>query len=367
MQVVNRSVIIPEENQEDDGPSPFVTVAGIVSSSLSSPEEVDDSTLTPVHSNYVPAQMEKHLEFLDFNSMGDLIVGASSLTTRYWTGSLWYYKKGVDPSNATNPEKCLTGVDLETGVVGGRFVQDKQMVLGLDSGVVMVSFTKEQDGDRIIHYLEQQTPVVMHDDILTGLDVCEMDDSVATVGGDHRLTVLSPDLKLVHNFHPAHKGLISSVAFSSVPFILATSSCKEGVVRVWDCRQARPAKCVYKSEDMPPSCLTWSGDQEIVVGSSTGDLMVVDIRSKNKNTVNISKQKIFDREVSRMRWSPDRKGLAVAGDDVTVGVVEVKEGQVVEVMVDTSHTDYVRGLAWSDTSTLWSAGWDHKVVSHNIQ
>jgi len=367
MQVVNQSVTMPEENPEVEASSQFVTVAGIVSSSLSSPEEeVDDSTLTPVHSNYVPAQMEKHLEFLDFNSKGDLIVGASSLTTRYWTGSLWYYKKGVDPINATNPEKCLTGVDLETGVVGGRFVQDKQIVLGLDSGgVVMVSLTKEQDGDRIIHYLEQQTPVVEHDDILTGLDVCEKDYSVATVGGDHRLAVLSPDLKLVHNFHPAHTGLISSVVFSSVPHILATSSCKEGVVRVWDCRQARPAKCVYKSEDMPPSCLTWSGEQEIVVGSSTGDLMVVDIRSKN--TVNISKQKIFDREVSRMRWSPDRRRLAVAGDDVTVGVVEVKEGQVVEVMVDTSHTDYVRGLAWSHTSTLWSAGWDRKVVSHNIQ
>ena len=89
---------------------------------------VQDS-LTAVHSNYVPAQMEKHLQFLDFNSSGDLIVGASSLTTRYWSGSLWYFKKGVVEEDITNPEMCLTGVDLETGVLDGRFVQDKQMVL----------------------------------------------------------------------------------------------------------------------------------------------------------------------------------------------------------------------------------------------
>ena len=69
-------------------------------------------SLTAVHSNYVPAVMEKHLEFLGFNSSGDLIVGASSLTTRYWSGSLWYYRKGVAEEDLTNPEMCLTGLDL---------------------------------------------------------------------------------------------------------------------------------------------------------------------------------------------------------------------------------------------------------------
>ena len=56
----------------------------------------------------------------------------------------------------------------------------------------------------------------------------------------------------------------------------------------------------------------------------------------------------------------------MAVDDVKVGVVKVKEGQVEVEMVDSRHTDYVRGLAWSGPDTLWSAGWDHKVLSHQV-
>ena len=64
-----------------------------------------------------------------------------------------------------------------TGVLVGRFVQDKQMVLGLGSqwrgghG----HLTKEQDGDRVTHYLEHQTAVVEHEDIITSLDLWEKD------------------------------------------------------------------------------------------------------------------------------------------------------------------------------------------------
>ena len=74
--------------------------------------------------------MEKHLQFLDFNRNGDLILGSSSLNTRYWTGSLWYYKSGTEPSDVTNPEMCVTGVDMETGVLDGRFVRDDQVGSG---------------------------------------------------------------------------------------------------------------------------------------------------------------------------------------------------------------------------------------------
>jgi len=355
--VSNITGTMSAENQPAVTSSPsFAEVAG------ASP--VSEGSLTAVHSNYVPAQMEKHLQFLDINANGDLIVGASSLTTRYWTGSLWYFKKGVMEEDITNPEMCLTGVDLETGVLDGKFVQDEQMVLGLDSGgVVMVTLTKEQDGDRVTHYLEQQSAVVEHEDILTGLDVWEMDHSVATVGADQRLNIFSPSLALVHTFHPAHARFISSVACSSLPSILATAS-REGSVRVWDTRQARPARTVYRNEIRPPSCITWSGEQEIVVGSSTGDLMVVDTRGKG--TENLYQGQIFDREVTRMSWSPDRSRLAVVGNDVKVVVVKVKVGQMEVELEDSRHTDYVRGLAWSGPGSLLSAGWDHKVLSHQL-
>jgi hypothetical protein len=40
-------------------------------------------------------------------------------------------------------------------------------------------------------------------------------------------------------------------------------------------------------------------------------------------------------------WSPDRSKLAVAVDDVKVGLVKVKEGQVEVEMMDSRHTDYL--------------------------
>ena len=69
-----------------------------------------------IHSNYVPAQVDRHLETIVFTSSGDLILGASSLTGRYWTGSLWYYR---EPEKAPDPGLSLTGTDIESGTSVG--------------------------------------------------------------------------------------------------------------------------------------------------------------------------------------------------------------------------------------------------------
>ena len=46
----------------------------------------------------------------------------------------------------------------------------------------------------------------------------------------------------------------------------------------------------------------------------------------------------------------------MAVDDVKVGVVKVKEGQVEVEMVYSRHSDYVRGLAWSGSDNILLAG-----------
>lgn len=51
------------------------------------------------------------------------------LTLLEWV-TLVLQEEGVVEEDITNPEMCLTWVDLETGVLDGRFVQDKEMVLG---------------------------------------------------------------------------------------------------------------------------------------------------------------------------------------------------------------------------------------------
>ena len=71
------------------------------------------------------------------------------------------------------------------------------------------------------------------EDTLTGLDLWEKDDSVATVGANQKLNIFSPSLALVHTFLPAHARFISSVACMTLSQALATSS-KEDVVRLSD-------------------------------------------------------------------------------------------------------------------------------------
>jgi len=328
-----------------------------------------EAELTPVHSNYVPGQMEKHLDFLDFNSLGDLVVGSSSLVTRYWTGQLWYYSKDrlTEPgSPLTDPARSVTGVELETGVMDGRFLTDTQILLGLDSGALdIVTLTKERDGDRLTHYLEIQSPVVEHEDQVLGMDLWKAGGEAlaASVGADLRLNIWGPNLTLLHSYLPSHHRLPTGVSCNPTePHIVATTA-QDGTVKMWDIRQEKPCITIHKSPLCPPSCLTWDGSG-LVVGTRSGALLTLDPRTPGKEPLITSQ--FFDREVRRLRWDSARKKLAVTADDSVVKVVEVRDVSVVEVYQDRRHTDYVRGIAWSG-DTLWSAGWDTRVLSHTLQ
>ena len=325
----------------------------------------DNCLLQGVISNYVPAQQQKHLQFLDFNSAGDLVLGCSSLNTRYWTGSLWYYRAGASPAEVTNPEKCLTGVDLETGVVDGRFVRPDQVVVGLDSGVSMVTLSREEDGDRVTHHLEQHSPAMEHDDILTGLDTWARDCTLATAGADSRLCVYNSALALVHSYHPAHAGHVSGVACcQESSHVLA--SCSRGVdssVRVWDTRQPRPASTVAALPDSPPSCVAWAGDSRLVVGGLGGQLRLLDTRRPGPSLASLA---VMDRPVRVLRLAPGGDKLAVAGDDAVVTVVRLAGDTAEVARVAAEHGDMVRGLAWSGPDTLWSAAWDQTVAKYDL-
>lgn len=330
-------------------------------------DPVPESQLKPAHSNYVPAQMEKHIEFLDFSNTGDLILGTSSLVTRYWIGQLWYYSGNIlqQCENVTNPAKCLTATEIDTGVVAGRFIGQNHMVVGQDSGaLVLVNLTKERDGDTLTHYLETQTPVTEHEDQLTGLDIWESANktfTAATVGQDLRLCVWGPQLELAHSYSPAHTRLISGVSCNpDFPYLVATAA-QDGLVKIWDTRSEKPSSTVHKSSTSPPSTLTWAGEK-LLVGTRCGALSLIDPRTPLAQPL-VTGQ-FFDREVRRMRWDGDRKRLAVTADDTFLKVVEVRSGGgVVEVYKDARHTDFVRGLAWKE-DCLWSAGWDGRVLTH---
>ena len=64
-------------------------------------------------------------------SDGGLLLGASSLTGRYWLGSLWYYQQ---PEAAPDVEKCTAGVQLEAGLSDAKWVTNNKVLVGLDTG-----------------------------------------------------------------------------------------------------------------------------------------------------------------------------------------------------------------------------------------
>lgn len=55
-------------------------------------------------------------------------MGSSSLTGRYWGGSVWYYD---DPALAPDVEKCFAGFETSSGVADGAFMDnDKTIIVG---------------------------------------------------------------------------------------------------------------------------------------------------------------------------------------------------------------------------------------------
>ncbi|CAL4066479.1 unnamed protein product, partial [Meganyctiphanes norvegica] len=73
-----------------------------------------------------PAQVETHLDFITFNKNGELLLGCSSLTGRYWGGGLWYYK---DPLSAPHIEKSSAGYELNAGVAVGAFLDGENAIM----------------------------------------------------------------------------------------------------------------------------------------------------------------------------------------------------------------------------------------------
>ena len=77
-------------------------------------------------------------------------------------------------------------------------------------------------------------------------------------------------------------------------------------------------------------------------------------------------QRVLDMPVFRLRLAPGGKRMAVASDDVGVSLVSLEAGGMSVTKVDSGHRDFVRGLAWTSDTGLWSASWDTRVELHTV-
>ena len=168
-------------------------------------------------------------------------MGCSNLTGRFWIGSLWYYRT---PTDAPSVEKALTGVDFDNGLVEGFFLDNKNIIVALDSGAVetvKLSFSDEGSPENSFFYLERSRSVQEHDDLITSLVATP--DKLLTCSYDRSIVLLEKDsLKLVSKIHEAHGDLISNLAVNTSNFDLACTASNDGTVALWDLRQCETSQ-----------------------------------------------------------------------------------------------------------------------------
>ena len=80
----------------------------------------------PEHVQWMQLKFNVH-----FFADGGLLLGASSLSYRYWVGSLWYF---ADASQAPNVEKCNAGVELECGINDAEWIDNARVFAASDTG-----------------------------------------------------------------------------------------------------------------------------------------------------------------------------------------------------------------------------------------
>ncbi|XP_060582794.1 methylosome protein WDR77-like [Ruditapes philippinarum] len=306
-----------------------------------------------------PAVMDKHLEVVQCHKDGGILLGASSLTGRYWYGSLWYYQ---NPQLAPDVEKCTAGVQLEAGLNDACWVDDTRVLVGLDTGGVALWELTDN-----LHTFIQQSSATEHDNIVSSVCVCQDKKKVISASYDHSIRVWDlENFASVRRFKGHTDAIYCVRSHPTQPDLCLTAS-QDGSIFLWDLRKQKPATRLDKSPlSNIPTCVAWQPGEEHVygVGSNSGHLVVRDTRAAVTESVSA---KPHYRGINRIQFSPTQKNmLASVSEDCTAIVVDVSTDKPQQIYRCTSHTDFVKGVSWSGENTLITCGWDAQVCSHTI-
>jgi len=329
-----------------------------------------------IHSNYVPAQLHRQLQFLDYNVDGHLVLGCCDLTGRMWTGSLWYYR---DPNDAPSVGNALTGVDCDSGCVDGKFIGDKQrnMLVACDDGSlhhVALSFSdegEESGGQDSFFFLETKAGSQEHEDIITGLDISVDGSKAITSSYDRTVVVLDVNtLRLEARMSDIHNDIISNVAANRVNLNIIATSANDGIAAAWDIRTTDDCiGKIYQDVSNWPTCVEWLPNSEfhILVGNQSGEVRLYDIRKPNEKGIF---HETLDQQIYQIKFSTKRPNLfSVSGDTYKLKVLEINDSSSHLTLryEDRRHNDFIRGMSWHPkTDELFTCGWDQKVLSHLI-
>ncbi|XP_023696890.1 methylosome protein WDR77 [Paramormyrops kingsleyae] len=303
-----------------------------------------------------PACMEKHLESVHYRKDGTLLMGASSLSGRCWSGSIWVYR---DPTQCPSEDRCSAGVQTESGISEARWVSERGILVASDSGAVEL-WELAEDGRLIVSKFSLHE----HDDVVTC--VSPTAGGVMAVSGsmDTCIKVWDLNQETVVNTYNGHSSTVSRVSCSPLDEALFLSCGQDGRLLLWDRRKPQPAT---RLDVVSPSCcatsLAWHPEHSNIFayGDVLGRVTLRDVQGERVQTLNT-----HDRSVMGLAFSTHSVPLlASISDDCSVAVMD---SQVSEVFRNRQHQDFVRGVSWAPggADTLTTVGWDHQVFHHSV-
>lgn len=114
-------------------------------------------------------------------SDGLFLLGTSSLSGRIWSGSIWVFN--TFPS-VPNIESSIAGIDFETGVAVGLWLNNKNVVIGCDSGSLHHLTLDIQTDSKSKPYFRINGVVTEHDDSIVALDLMKNMSKIISGGMD---------------------------------------------------------------------------------------------------------------------------------------------------------------------------------------
>ncbi|XP_012287432.1 methylosome protein 50 [Orussus abietinus] len=306
-----------------------------------------------------PPITDKYLQCILIYNDESALIGASSMTDRYWRGTVWFCNAVSDVERS----KSFVALKTESGVTDAAYLgQRNKFIIGEDSGSAqIVEFVKDvETNSQELRVIES---VCLHDDTLTTMSVFFDNANMVTGAVDCCIKVLDlVELIPLHTYYYAHKELVTCVNAKPKSTTVFASTSLDNECLMWDVRHYKPAQSIFENDDCSLTSVAWDPCDEHIcaVGTLDGNIILLDTR---KPKASLEHQSVFPRGIHKLLFHPEKPHrLAGCCDDSIVKICDTSK-ELAIVYKDDRHADFVRGLAWHNKDLI-TCSWDDTVLRH---